>query len=56
MENAQTNHGWLLAPKLNRTIGFAGTQLHCVLPGPGFAPFADARRLTFSKSFSSNHK
>jgi hypothetical protein len=49
MDAAQTTKGWLVAPQLNRTIGFAGSQLHCVLPGAGYAPSADARRLTFSK-------
>ena len=54
MSNEVTSSGWLVAPQLNRTIAFGGSQLHCVLPGAGPAPSADARRLTFMVAFWEN--
>jgi hypothetical protein len=51
MDVESTHAGWLVAPKLNRTICFDGQQLHCVLPGSGAAPSPDARRITFMIAF-----
>jgi hypothetical protein len=51
ISNKVSSTGWLVAPCTNRIVCFDGSLLHCVLPGAGAAPSADARRTTFMAAF-----
>ncbi|KAI8839274.1 hypothetical protein BC829DRAFT_492846 [Chytridium lagenaria] len=43
--------GWMVAPRLNRFAVFDGKVLHGVVPGRGFWPNNDDRRVTFMVAF-----
>jgi hypothetical protein len=51
ISNKAVTCGWLVPPTTNRVVCFDGSLLHCVLPGAGAAPSADARRTTFMAAF-----
>lgn len=55
ISSAVTTKGWLVEPRANRFMCFDGSLLHCVLPGSGAAPSADARRTTFMAAFWADH-
>lgn len=41
-DTAIPEHGWMVHPRLNRLTVFKGNMLHCVVPGRGLCPLADA--------------
>ncbi|KAJ3211570.1 hypothetical protein HDU67_004425 [Dinochytrium kinnereticum] len=45
------DRGWVVFPKLNRLASFDGSVLHGVIPGRGFWPNNEDRRVTFMVAF-----